>query len=264
MADIKVVVNGAMGRMGREVVKAVCVDSELQLVGATEIKVDENTPPLSDGSRTVPFSDNLEYILRSCQPDVLVDFTSAQTTMSAVRTGIEQGVHLVIGTTGLAVEDVAEVGRLAEANQIGAVVAPNFALGAVLMTHLAKIAAKYLDSAEIIELHHNMKADAPSGTALATARAMAATRSKPFLLSPQQRKEYESRGRMEGEIAIHSVRLPGLIAHQEVVLGGQGQTLSIRHDTINRECYMTGVILAIKEVINRKGLTFGLDSLLDL
>ena len=264
MANIKVVVNGASGRMGREVVKAVCADPELQLVGATEVGVDEGVLPLPGDSGTVPFSANLEHILNSCQPEVLVDFTTAQVTMSVVRAAAEHGVNLVVGTTGLAAEDVKEIERLATANKIGAVVAPNFALGAVLMIHLAKLAAKYLDSAEIVEMHHNLKADSPSGTALATARAMAAARGKPFSLSEQQKKEWDSRGKMIEDIAIHSMRLPGLLAHQEVILGGQGQTLSIRHDTINRECYMPGVIMAIKEVVNRQGLIFGLDNLLGL
>ena len=132
------------------------------------------------------------------------------------------------------------------------------------MIHLAKVAAKYLDYAEIIELHHHQKVDAPSGTALATARAMAQARGKPFSHPPEQGKTSASRGEQVEGIAIHSVRLPGLMAHQEVILGGPGQTLRIRHDTINRECYMPGVILAVKEVIKRKGLVYGLDTLLGL
>ena len=130
------------------------------------------------------------------------------------------------------------------------------------MIHLAKIAAKYLDYAEIIELHHDRKVDAPSGTALSTAKAMAAARGKPFYRPPEQRKTSKSRGEEVEGVTIHSVRLPGLLAHQEVLLGGLGQTLSIRHDTIGRECYMPGVILAIKEVVERQGLVYGLDTLL--
>ena len=131
------------------------------------------------------------------------------------------------------------------------------------MVHLAKIAAKYLDYAEIIELHHEQKADAPSGTALATARAMAAVRDKPFC-RPKEGKTSASRGEQVEGVTIHSVRLPGLLAHQEVMLGGPGQTLSIRHDTISRECYMLGIMLAIKEVVKHKGLIYGLDTLLGL
>jgi len=146
---------------------------------------------------------------------------------------------------------------------VGVVVAPNFALGAVLMMHLAKIAGKYLDHAEIIELHHDRKTDAPSGTALSTAKAMAQARGKPFS-TPEAGKTSDSRGGQVEGVTIHSVRLPGLMAHQEVMLGGPGQTLSIRHDTISRECYMPGIMLAIREVGKRKGLVYGLDNLLGL
>ncbi len=131
------------------------------------------------------------------------------------------------------------------------------------MMHLAEIAAKYFDYAEIIELHHHLKADAPSGTALSTAKAMAKAKGKPFQI-PKQKNGSVSRGEQVEGVSIHSVRLPGLMAHQEVLLGTAGQTLSIRHDTINRECYMPGVMLAIKEVVKRKGLTYGLDVLLGL
>ena len=262
MKPIKVVVQGALGRVGQEVVKAVCREPEMQLVGAVELKVTKDSLTLSDDSGSVPFSADLDYILTSCQPDVLVDFTVAQAAMPAVRIATERGVNLVIGTTGLTKEDLNEIDRLATAHKVGAVVAPNFALGAVLMIHLAKIAAKYLDYAEIIELHHHLKADAPSGTALATARAMAAARGKPFLQPTG--KATESRGQQVEGATIHSVRLPGLMAHQEVILGGPGQTVSIRHDTINRECYMPGVMLAIKEVVKRRGLIYGLDTLLGL
>jgi 4-hydroxy-tetrahydrodipicolinate reductase len=261
MKQIKVVVNGASGRMGQEVINAVCQEPELQLAGAIDLKAAADKLPLPDGS-AVPFSSDLDYIIFSCQPEVVVDFTTAQAVMPAVRLAAKKGVNMVIGTTGLTSKDIKEIESLAKANKVGIVVAPNFALGAVLMIHLAKLAAKHLDSAEIIELHHQLKADAPSGTALATAKAMAQARGKPF--STPKGKASESRGKEVEGIAIHSVRLPGLMAHQEVILGGAGQTLSIRHDTIGRQCYMPGVILAIKEVVKRKGLIYGLDSLLGL
>jgi len=263
MKPIKVVVNGALGRMGREVINTLCHEPEMQVVGAVELQVTEDYLPLPDSSSVVPFSSNLDYILTSCQPDVLVDFTTAQATMPAVRIATKQGVNLVIGTTGLTADELTEIDRLSTAHRVGAVVAPNFALGAVVMMHLAKVAAKYFDYAEIIELHHSRKADSPSGTALSTAKAMAEAKGKPFYL-PEQRKPSNSRGEQVEGVAIHSVRLPGLMAHQEIILGGPGQTLSIRHDTINRECYMPGVILAIKEVVKHKGLIYGLDTLLGL
>ena len=264
METIRVVVHGALGRVGREVLNAVCREPKTQVVGAVELQVSEDYLPLPDGSGTVPFSSNLDQILTSCQPDVLVDFTIAKATMSAVRTAAEHGVNMVIGTTGLTTDEISEIDQLSRAHQLGIVIAPNFALGAVLMMHLAKIAAKYLDYAEIIELHHERKVDAPSGTALSTARAMAAARGKPFLQPSGQGEAPVSRGQSVEGVTIHSVRLPGLMAHQEVILGGDGQTLRIRHDQISREAFMPGVILAIKEVVKRQGLIYGLDALLNL
>lgn len=263
MEPIRAVVQGASGRMGREVVNALCREPGIKLVGAIELNVSENLLTLPDGSVSVPFSSNLEHILTICQPDVLVDFSTAQATMSAVPIAAKQGVNLVIGTTGLSAEDLSQIDRLAEAHQIGAVVAPNFALGAILMVHLAEIAARYFDYAEIIEQHHHLKADAPSGTALTTAKAMAEARGKPFCRPTKQRPSHSQGKQIEG-IAVHSVRLPGILARQEVLLGGPGQTLSLKHDAISRECYMPGVILAIQEVVKRKGLIYGLDALLGL
>ena len=264
MKPIKVVVQGASGKMGREIVSALCRETEMQVVGAIEMQVKEDSLPLPDKSGTVPFSSDMDYILTSCQPDVLVDFTIAQATMPAVRTAVKQRINLVIGTTGLTTDELSEIDQLAKSHQVGAVVAPNFALGAVLMMHLAKIAAKYFDYAEIIELHHHLKADAPSGTAISTARSMAAARGKPFMRPSGPGEEASSRGQQVEGVSIHSVRLPGLLAHQEILLGGAGQTLSIRHDTISRECFMPGVILAIKEVARHNGLIYGLDTLLGL
>jgi 4-hydroxy-tetrahydrodipicolinate reductase len=256
MKRVRVAVHGASGRMGQMVVDALCREPEMQIVGAVDLKA-------AEGSGRVPFSSDLEHILSTCKPEVLVDFTTAQAAMPAVRTATEHGVNLVIGTTGLGADDIKEIERLAQAHRVGVVVAPNFALGAVLMMHLAKVAGKYFDFAEIIELHHERKADAPSGTALSTARAMAQARGKPFS-QPKAGKSSASRGEQVEGISIHSVRLPGLLAHQEVLLGGPGQTLSIRHDTSSRECYMPGVMLAIREVIKHKGLIYGLDTLLGL
>ncbi|MFC1871407.1 4-hydroxy-tetrahydrodipicolinate reductase [Chloroflexota bacterium] len=263
MNTIRVIINGASGRMGQEVIRALCHEPATEVVGGVELQPSEDFLLLPDGSGLVPLSTDLNYILTDCRPDVMVDFTNARSAMPAIRLAAERGINLVIGTTGFSAEDTNEIDRLARASKIGAVVAPNFALGAVLMIHLAKIAARYLDYAEIIELHHHLKIDAPSGTALATARAMAAARGKPFS-SPEKGKSKGSRGEEVDGVTIHSVRLPGLMAHQLVTLGAAGQTLSIRHDTISRECYMPGIILAVKEVVNRKGLIHGLDTLLGL
>ncbi len=264
MAPIRVAVNGASGRMGQEVVKAVCLDPDTLLAGAIESKVLNDFLTLPDGTETVPFSSDLEKILTGCRPDVLVDFTVASVSFPAAMTALKHNINLVIGTTGLKQDEIAQIDNLAKEKGVGAVLAPNFALGAVIMTYLSKLSAKYFDYAEIIELHHHLKVDAPSGTSLKTAMAIAEGRNgKPFGKMPEQ-KDIESRGKIVNGIPIHSVRLPGILASQEVIFGTAGQTLSIKHDTTSRECYMPGVLLAIKEVINRKGLVYGLDTLLGL
>ncbi len=265
MEPIKVVVNGASGRMGRELVAALCRDPEVEPVGAVEKNVAEEYLSLPDGSGLIPFSSDLEAILIRSRPHVLADFTAPEATMPAVRTAIRHGVRLVVGTTGLTSENVAEIAELCQRHEVGGVVAPNFALGAVLLIHLVKVAARFFDYAEVIELHHEAKADAPSGTALLTAQEMVKARGQPFL-HPITLKETIA-GTRGGEVAgvtIHSVRLPGLVAHQEVILGGLGQTLSLRHDSISRESFLPGILRAIKEVVQLRRLVYGLDALLGL
>jgi 4-hydroxy-tetrahydrodipicolinate reductase len=196
---------------------------------------------------------------------VVVDFSMAEAAMNVARLAVQRKINLVIGTTGLSPDALSEMDRLARAHEVGIIVAPNFALGAVVMVHLAKVAARHFDYAEIMEMHHEQKLDAPSGTALSTARAMAEARGKPFVHPGTEKASLKGTrgGELEG-ISIHSVRLPGLMAHQEIIFGTSGQTLTIRHDTINRECYMPGVILAMKKVVELKGLTYGLEKILGL
>jgi 4-hydroxy-tetrahydrodipicolinate reductase len=264
MEQIRVLVHGAAGRVGQEVVKAVCQEPEMVLAGGVDIKKADLTR--LDGT-TAPFSGSVAEMIKSCEPDVMVDFSTAKASMPAVRIAAKNNINMVIGTTGFTTPELDEMKKLAEANEIGIITAPNFALGAVLMIHLAKIAGKFMEHAEIIELHHDKKLDAPSGTALLTAKAMAEARGKAFLSPAVQDNKFAlptSRGQGVDGIHIHSVRLPGLMAHQEVIFGAAGQTLSIRHDTINRECYMPGVILAIKAVVKQKGFIYGLDKLLGL
>ena len=265
MRPITVVVHGALGKMGREVTNAVCRDPNLEMIGAVDIQATQEQLTLPNASGQVPLSSDLSSVLQNCHPQVLVDFTIAEACMVAARTAAQQGVNLVIGTSGLSDDDLSEIDRLSQSNKMGAVVAPNFALGAAVLLHLARTAARFFDNAEIIELHDDEKADAPSGTALATARAMVQSRGKPFVY-PRTRMEKlsGSRGGLIDGVAVHSVRLPGLVASQEVIFGALGQTLSLRHDTTSRECYMPGVIVAIKEVVKRRGLVYGLDALLNL
>jgi 4-hydroxy-tetrahydrodipicolinate reductase len=264
MEPIRVIVQGALGKVGREIVIAICCDPETQLTGAADIEAGKTTLALPDESGEVPLSTDTGEIIEKCPADVLVDFTVAKATMPAARLAAKKGINIVIGTTGLSADELTELERLTGENNVGIVIAPNFALGAVLMMHLAKITARYMEYAEITELHHNQKADAPSGTALLTAKGMAEERGKPFPEPYDSDKNYRSRGQVVEGVPIHSVRLPGLMAHQEVLFGTAGQTLSIRHDTINRECYTPGVLYAVKEVVKRKGFIYGLDKLLNL
>lgn len=265
MEAIRVVVQGALGRMGGEVIKAIVREPGMKVVGVAEKEVPQLYFDLPEIAEKVPYSSNLGHLLQSCYADVLVDFTNIEASMATVGVAASYKVNLVIGTTGHTKENLAEIEQLCQTKGIGVVVAPNFSLGAVLLMHLAKTAAKFFDYAEITEMHHEKKIDAPSGTALATARAMLEARGRPFIY-PRTEKEVLSGvrgGQMEG-VAIHSVRLPGFMAAQEVMLSGMGQTLSLRHEAISRESYMPGIILAIKEVVKRKGLIYGLDTLLGL
>ncbi len=265
MSPIKIVINGASGKMGQMITAGLSRYPELEIVGAAEKEVTQEYITLPDSTKTIPFSSDLDLLLARCRPDVLVDFTIAEAAMTAVNIAAKRGVNLVIGTTGLSSDNLVEINKLAKANNIGAIVAPNFALGAVLLVHLAKKAACFFDYAEITELHHHEKADAPSGTALATAKAMIEARGKPFNYPVTKRESLSgTRGGQLNGITIHSVRLPGLMASQEVLFGGLGQTLSLRHDTISRECYLPGIVMAVKEVVKLKGLIYGLDTLLKL
>ncbi|MEE8619705.1 MAG: 4-hydroxy-tetrahydrodipicolinate reductase [Dehalococcoidia bacterium] len=265
LEPIRVVINGALGRMGQEITKAVVCEPGLRPVGAVEKEVTQQYLPLAEASELILLSSDLESLLKSCDADVVVDFTNADVSIAAARIAIKQKVNMVIGTTGLSEENLAEIEKLCQTYKVGVIVAPNFSLGAAILMHLSKFAAKFFDHAEIIEMHHDRKADAPSGTAIATAREMLQTHGKPFVY-PEVAREVVSNtrgGQMDG-IAIHSLRLPGFMAGQEVIFSGPGETLSLRHNAISRECFLPGVILAIKEVTKHKGLIYGLDALLKL
>ena len=265
MEPIRVVINGALGKMGQEVTRALVHEPGLEVVGAAEEKVTQQYLPLVGAAGLVPFSSDLASLLKSCNPDVLVDFTNAEASIAAARIAAKEKVNLVIGTTGLLEENLAEIGQLCQANGVGAVVAPNFSLGAALLIKLAETAAKFFDHAEIVEMHHDKKLDAPSGTAIATAKVMSQAHGKPLIYSKAERETISNTrgGQMDG-IAIHSLRLPGFMAGQEVIFSGKGETLSLRHEAISRECYMPGIILAIKEVTKHKRLIYGLDALLKM
>ncbi|MUH00541.1 4-hydroxy-tetrahydrodipicolinate reductase [Scytonema sp. UIC 10036] len=272
-APIPVVVVGAGGKMGREVVKVVAQASDMNLVGAidTSPELQEKdagelaglTEPLE-----IPITNQLEPMLafaaQERQPGVMVDFTHPKSVYDNIRSAIAYGVRPVVGTTGLTQEQINELAEFADKASTGCLIIPNFSIGMVLLQQAAVVASQYFDHVEIIELHHNQKADAPSGTAIQTAQ-MLAEMGKEF--NPPLVEETEklpgARGSQAGEgIRIHSVRLPGLIAHQEVIFGAAGQIYTLRHDTSDRACYMPGVLLAIRKVLQLKSLVYGLEKIL--
>ncbi|MBP5274620.1 MAG: 4-hydroxy-tetrahydrodipicolinate reductase [Abditibacteriota bacterium] len=255
---IKVAVLGACGRMGSQVVDTVINDPECELAGACDIAA----PGKELGGVTVCGS--LEELLAGCSPDVAVDFAKPF-KMKNIRLLMEKGVAPVIGTTGQTEQEIKEMKALAESTGVSCFLIPNFAIGAVLMMKYAAEIAKYMPDVEIIELHHDKKTDAPSGTALKTAKLIAESRkaagAEPDL--PLGSYSDPARGYSEiDRIPIHSVRLKGFVAHQEVIFGGQGQTLTIRHDSIDRTSFMPGVLMCIKAAGKKPGFVYGLENLL--
>ncbi len=270
-STIPVVVNGACGKMGREVVKAVSGAEDMTLVGAVdkspEVQGQDIGEIIGCGALEVPVTADLEATLVLAQAEgqaVMVDFTHPSTVYNTVRAAIAYGVRPVVGTTGLSPEQIKELAEFSEKASIGCLVIPNFSIGVVLMQQAALQAAQYFEHVEIIELHHNQKADAPSGTALQTAQLLT-EHQKSY--NPPQVQEKETltgaRGcRTEDGIRIHSIRLPGLIAHQEILFGAPGELYTLRHDTSDRACYMPGVLLAIRRILPLKSLLYGLDKIL--
>ena len=262
---IKVMVSGACGRMGQAVLKAVIEDSELELVGAVDLAGGADAGELVGlGKNGVIVGTDLEAVIDASRPEVMVDFTRPDVVYANAVKAIKKGVSPVIGTTGLSDEEKAELAELSKANNTPVFIAPNFAIGAVLMMLMARQATKYMPEVEIIELHHDKKLDAPSGTALQTAAMISEVRKAHVQGNPEETEKVAgARGADVDGMRIHSVRLPGYVAHQEVIFGGLGQTLTIRHDSLNRESFMPGVCLACKKVRNLEGLVIGLDKIMD-
>jgi len=263
---IKVAVTGAGGRMGREVVKMVLEDEALTLAAA----VDPSAGPIDAGSLVgkpacgVIVSSDLESALRESGAQVLVDFTIPQAAYSNTVTAIACGVRPVVGTTGFSPEQIEELDKLCQDAGIGGLIAPNFSIGALLMMKFAAEAAKYMPHVEIIEYHGDQKLDAPSGTSIKTAEMIAQTREELRQGNPKEEEIIEgSRGGYYNGFRIHSVRLPGVFAQQEVIFGGNGQTLKIRHDSYERAGYMPGVNVAVKKVLGYTGMIYGFEHLMD-
>jgi 4-hydroxy-tetrahydrodipicolinate reductase len=264
----RVVVAGAGGRMGRAAIRTIVRRDDMTLVGAlgrtTGVGQDAGTVA-GAGAMGVPITAHLPEIFLVGRPTVLVDLSRGEAAAEHARVALDHRVPVVIGATGLAADAVASLRERAEAEGVGAVIAPNFALGALLMMEFARKAARFFPSVEIIELHHDRKWDAPSGTAARTARLVAEARgaAPPAVVAETTTVEGARGGSIDG-VRVHSVRLPGLVAHQEVLFGGPGQTLTIRHDSTSEESFMPGLVLAIQKVGTLKSLVEGLEHLLDL
>lgn len=244
---IRVGVVGARGRMGQAVVDAVKAAADTELVAELDL------------------GDSLQELV-STQCQVIVDFTTPDAVMATLEFAIGSGIHCVVGTTGFDDDRIAQVRRWCEGNpDVGVLLAPNFSIGAVLMMHLSSLAAPYFESVEVIELHHPDKVDAPSGTAAHTAAMIAAARAD---IAPAPDATASglpgARGASVDAVPVHSVRLRGLVAHQEVLFGGPGETLSIRHDSLDRGCFMPGVLVAVRAVGTHPGVSIGLATYLDL
>jgi len=246
---IRVGVLGARGRMGAQVCKAVDAAEDLELVAMVD-------------------AGDWLFSVADAGAQVLVDFTHPDVVMDNVRFAVDQGMHAVVGTTGFTPDRLDTVRTwLADAPQLGVLIAPNFGIGAVLSMRFAQMAARFYESAEVIELHHPGKVDAPSGTAVHTAQLIAAARAEAGLAPPPDATSQSldgARGADVDGVRVHAVRLAGMVAHQEILLGTEGETLSIRHDSLNRSSFMPGVLLAVRAIRSRPGLTVGLDPLLDL
>jgi 4-hydroxy-tetrahydrodipicolinate reductase len=258
MDKINVVINGILGKMGQEVAKAVSQESDMCLSGGVDITAGNNTK-----LDNINVYSNLNEIANPI--DVVIDFTNSEGAETIIRESKNHGYNIVIGSTGIPEQVITDASNIAKEKNIGIVIAPNFAIGAVLMSHLAKIAGPFFEYADLTEMHHEAKIDAPSGTAIAIANATLENKTEPFTNTNTEKEILPgTRGYSHNGIIIHSVRMPGRIAHHELVFGAPGQTLTIRHDSIGRESFMPGVILAARTVMKEKRLIKGLEELLGL
>lgn len=267
--QVRVLVNGAAGKMGQAVVRAVTSDSGTTLVAAVSSDKSSNLGKdigliCGIGELGVKLESNLQEAIKSFKPDVMVDFTTPKVVFENIERAIVCDVRPVVGTTGLSKEDIIKLSKLAESKSLGAIIAPNFALGAILLMKFAKEASKHFAYAEIIETHHDRKLDAPSGTAIKTAEMMAEVRNNfgADSVIGEEKIKGALGATADGNIKIHSVRLPSMVAHEEVLFSGTGQLLTIRHDSFDRTSFMPGVIFSCKEVMKMDSLVYGLENIL--
>jgi len=251
--------------MGREVLRAVGTDPAFEVVAAVgRTEIGTNTLELTGGlGPSLVVEGDLEAALDRVKPDVTIEFSHQSVALDHARWATERNISFVFGMTGISAANLDQIRALCEEHSTPGMYVPNFAIGAVLMMHFAEIAAKWLPDAEVIEFHHDRKEDAPSGTAMLTAEKIGNARlHAPTPLPKPLVKADGARGGLVNHVPVHSVRLPGLLAHQEVIFGGPGETLTIRHDSLDRASFMQGVKLCAKSVRNLQGLTIGLDKIL--
>ena len=260
---IDVVVHGVLGRMGQEVLSMVCSEPDFSPIAGVDAQAEPGELTLPGLSASVPLSNDLADAVSA--GSVVVDFTNADGAESAITKAAPLGAHVVVGSTGISERVMEAAGELASEHSVGIVIAPNFALGAVVLTHLTRIAAPFFDYADLTETHHEAKIDAPSGTAISIARAAAEGKGGAFE-APAAEKEIiaGTRGGDHDGVVIHSARMPGRVAHHEMVFGALGQTLTLRHDSIDRRSFMPGVAMAVRHAARNPGLVVGLENILGL
>jgi len=261
----RIVVVGANGNMGRTVVKMIAQKQDFELVGAVDVsRVGEDIHQiLGLDAPTMEIDDDLPSVLEAVKPDLVVDFTTPEVVADNIQVAVNQGIDMIVGTTGISEEELLEIRKLSKGKN-SIIMAPNFAIGAVLMMQFAKKTVKFMKNVEIIELHHNRKAESPSGTAVKTAELIGEVLSEDKDNVDEIEKITGVRGGEMNGVNIHSVRLPGFVSHQEVIFGGLGQTLTIRFDSISRESFMPGLELAINRIDEIEGVVYGVESLIDI
>ena len=269
LSNKRIIVSGAVGRMGKTICKMVINENDYELVGAVDVTKQGNDifDLLGiDSKKELYINGDLVQEINDKQADVVIDFTNPEVVMNNIEKVLKTQTKMVVGTTGFDQADLKQVRKWADEYETSIMIAPNFALGAVMMMEFSKKAAQFFKQAEIVELHHDGKIDAPSGTAVKTAEMISESREKPKEKVNKKfiEKLKGARGAKLDDIHIHSVRLQGLVAHQEVIFGGEGQTLKIRHDSIDRQSFMPGIKLAVNKIEELDGLVYGLDEIMDI
>lgn len=264
---IKILLTGCTGKMGKEAVKTILSDKELKLVGCLGHKnfLGDDIGSLAINKETgLKICSDFDSLLEETKPDILLDLTHAEPALNFIKKSLLKGVKCVSGATGFSEEQLNEIKKVTEENNLTTLIVPNFSIGAVLMMKFSEMAGKYFNDVEIIELHHEKKKDSPSGTAIKTAEMILKNSGKYNSERPDEtiEKVHGCRGGTVGNINIHSVRMPGFVATQEVIFGGLGQSLTIKHETINREAFMPGVIFSVRKANELTGYIYGLENLI--